>query len=239
MPNPAEVLLLLQTDSTRPRITTYDDTQGPTSGERIELSARVLTNWVNKAGNALQDEFALGPGDVVRLALPPHWRTLYWALAAWSVGVEVSLDAEGDDPALVITDDPLAAGAAQEAGTQAVLVTLAALARSANPPAPEGVMDEARELATHPDAFSPDDEPDPDDVALRADGEYTAYGRLVRADTHPARTRLHTDTTDPATFLRTAVDVFAVDGSLVLTRGHIDPARLEERCRVEGVTEVG
>ena len=48
-----------------------------------------------------------------------------------------------------MTDAVDVAGRADEA----VLVTLAALARSAGGPVPTGVVDEARELATHGDVF--------------------------------------------------------------------------------------
>ncbi|HSO65223.1 MAG TPA: TIGR03089 family protein, partial [Ornithinibacter sp.] len=83
MSSPADVLRhLVATDPGRPRITVYDDTDSPTKGERIELSARVLANWVAKAANLLQDDLDAGPGSVVLLDLPPHCRTLYWAFAA-------------------------------------------------------------------------------------------------------------------------------------------------------------
>ena len=78
-------------DPGRPRVTVYDDTDSPTRGERIELSARVLANWVAKAANLLRDDLDAGPGSVVLLDLPPHWRTLYWAFAAWSVGACVEV----------------------------------------------------------------------------------------------------------------------------------------------------
>ena len=65
----------------------------------------MLANWVAKAGNALQDEYDLGPGSVVRLSLPPHWRALYWAFAVWSVGGIVDL-AGDPTPDLLICDDP-------------------------------------------------------------------------------------------------------------------------------------
>ena len=56
-PTPAQVLAaMLAADPGRPRVTYYDDTPGPTQGERIELSAKVLANWVSKAAGALQDE---------------------------------------------------------------------------------------------------------------------------------------------------------------------------------------
>ena len=77
---------MVSSDPGRPRITVYDDTDGPMRGERIELSARVLANWVAKAANLMQEDLDAGPGTVVHLDLPPHWRTLYWALAVWSVG---------------------------------------------------------------------------------------------------------------------------------------------------------
>ena len=58
MTRPDTLLFALQrADASRPRITCYDDTDGPSRGERIELSARVLSNWVAKAANALQEEF--------------------------------------------------------------------------------------------------------------------------------------------------------------------------------------
>ena len=55
---------LLTSDPARPRVTYYDDTEGPTRGERIELSAKVVGNWVNKAANLLQEEFDVEPGTV-------------------------------------------------------------------------------------------------------------------------------------------------------------------------------
>ena len=93
MRTPSSVLAdLVRADATRPRVTFYDDAPGPTRGERIELSGRVLANWVAKAGNALQEEYDAAPGTLVRLDLPAlHWRTAYWALAVWSVGATVSL----------------------------------------------------------------------------------------------------------------------------------------------------
>ena len=202
---PALLRDLVASDPGRPRVTVYDDTDTPTRGERIELSARVLANWVAKAANLLRDDLDAGPGSTVLLDLPPHWRTLYWAFAAWSVGacVEVparrTLDAgatgmpcsadEGagaapaadGDPAVVsagadvvVTDAVEVASAADEA----VLVTLAALARSAPVGVPAGVVDEARELATHGDVFDAWDEPAAADPALRTGGDVTAYGDL-------------------------------------------------------------
>ena len=232
-------------DPGRPRVTVYDDTDSPTRGERIELSARVLANWVAKAANLLRDDLDAGPGSVVLLDLPPHWRTLYWALAAWSVGACVEVPAHrttadagpgrrargrpGTPVADVVVTDAVDVAAAAD---EAVLVTLAALARSATrrrcPPAS---VDEARELATHGDVFDAWEEPDGSDPALRAAGEVDAYADLVAAP-GPAGgpQRVHTDTTDTAAFLRLALAVWAADGSLVVTRGRARARRARRRA---------
>ena len=80
---------LAGSDPTRPRLTWYDDGLGPTRGERIELSGRVLANWAAKAANLLQEDLDVAPGSLVEVDLPTHWRAAYWLLAAWSVGAEV------------------------------------------------------------------------------------------------------------------------------------------------------
>jgi uncharacterized protein (TIGR03089 family) len=239
---------LVASDPGRPRVTVYDDTDSPTRGERIELSARVLANWVAKAANLLRDDLDAGPGSVVRLDLPPHWRTLYWAFAAWSVGACVEVPSHrtsgdaGADPTLttlttaapdvVVTDAVDAAAAADEA----VLVTLAGLARSAAGPVPAGAVDEARELATHGDVFDAWDDPDGSDPALRSPGAVVTYADLVPTPAGAAE-RVHTGTTDTAAFLRLALTVWAADGSLVVSRGEPDPAVLAARLVAEAVTD--
>lgn len=63
---------------------------------RIELSGHVLANWVIKTIGHLHDELALEPGDTVVLDLPAHWKRLVLAIAAWSLGAEVTvLDGRG------------------------------------------------------------------------------------------------------------------------------------------------
>ncbi len=232
---------LVDADPGRPRITVYDDTDSPTRGERVELSARVLANWVAKAANLLQDEMDAGRSTVVRLDLPPHWRTLYWALAAWSVGACVEVPttrATGTDDAedtgtsaavVVVSDDPFVAEAAEEG----VLVTLAALARSAPGSVPPGVLDEAKEVATHGDVFTAWEDAEDDDPALRVGATTLSHGALVPA-AEPGR--VHTATTDTAAFLRTTLAAWAADGSVVLTRGEPDADTLGRRLASEGVT---
>ena len=225
MRTPASVLAeILRSDPARPRVTFYEDTPGPTQGERIELSGKVLANWVSKAGNALQDEYDLGPGSVVRLSLPPHWRALYWAFAVWSVGA--TLDLVGDPaPDLLICDDlcddpgqePDLAARLGSAKADIVLVTLAALARIHPGPVPAGAMDEARELATYGDQFVATADPAPDDLALVTEGAHTAYRGVVPHRDWPANTRVSL-AGDLTQVLESTLAAWALDGSVLLAR---------------------
>jgi len=229
---PAEVLAaMLRSDPARPRVTFYEDSPGPTQGERIELSAKVFANWVNKAANALQDEWDIAPGSRVRLALPPHWRSLYWALAVWSVGATVVLDDSHAD--LVVTDDVEVASASS---VPAVLVTLAALARGAGAAVPPGAMDEARELATYADQFSPWEEATPSDIAVRDAGTDAAYEDVVPQRDWARGVRVHTSETALGSFLATTLAAWAADGSVVLSRGPEGASGRAARLTSEGVT---
>jgi len=234
---PASVLAeILRSDPARPRITFYEDTPGPTCGERIELSGKVLNNWISKAGNALQDEYDLGPGSVVHLALPPHWRALYWAFAVWSVGGTVDL-AGGTAPNLLICNDPDLAATLDPAPDDVVLVTMAALARVHPGTVPAGAMDEARELATYGDQFAARTNPAPDDVALITTSGSTAYRSVVPQRDWPAGTRVSLSG-DLAEVLDSTLAALAADGSVVLARNGMR-ARGEtkpERLTSEGVT---
>ena len=232
-PLPAALLgQLLAADSARPRLTWYDDEPGPTSGERIELSARVLANWVSKAANLLQDDAAAEPGTTVGIDLPAHWRSVYWALATWSVGATVVVGGSATGADVLVTDSVERAAAH---GGDTVLVTLAALARS-NPGAADapGAVDEARELSTHGDVFSPMADPERADVALATEAGDTAYGTLVVpvTDWGPApRVALRGSLEG---VLRGCLSAWAADGSVVITRG--ESPREAERLASESVT---
>lgn len=211
---------LQRSDAARPRITCYDDD----NGERIELSARVLANWVNKAANLLQDEFGAEPGTRVALDLPPHWRTLYWALAAWAVGATVVTDGSGGD--VVVTDRPGATG-------PQVVVTRGALARAAAIPVPPGAVDEARDLPGQPDVFDAWDAAGDQAAALVTPAGTRPYAAPTGAAI-PAGARVHTATGDTAEFLDLALATLAGDGSVVLSIG--EPSDLPARLRAEAVT---
>ena len=88
-----------------PLVTSYDDV----SGERTELSATTLANWVAKTANLLQEEFDVGPGSTVAVALPVHWQTAAVLLGTWSCGAAVLETAAEDDDRLAAADVVLAA----------------------------------------------------------------------------------------------------------------------------------
>lgn len=81
--------LLTGDEPNQPRLTWY----GP-DDERVELSGRVLANWVTKATNLLVEEGEVEPGTRVLLDVPVHWRALVWAMATWCAGGELVLPAE-------------------------------------------------------------------------------------------------------------------------------------------------
>lgn len=243
---PAQILAdLVADDASRPAVTFYDDSPGPTGGERIELSRKVLENWVAKAANALQEGLDVQPGSVVYIDLPvPHWRYVYWALAVWSVGATLTLDTHEGADVLITTDQdaPLT-----EDADEVVVVSLPALARSYEGDLRAGVMDEAHELSSFGDSFTRWEEPEAGADALVHNGERTGFGDVVPAATWERGARVLIDTTDPAQFLAGLVHSFATFGSVVLhyTGGkHGDTAAettarnlvgIAERWRTEGV----
>jgi len=159
--------------STSPRLTWY----GP-DAERVELSGRVLDNWVAKSSNLLQDELDAEPGTRLRLDLPAHWKSVVLALAAWQLGMEVVLDAAADAELIATADPgPAAAGGAFET---VMAVALPALAMRWPGELPSGVVDYAAEIRSHGDFFMPHVDPEPGRPAVRAAaGTVHTHGGLL------------------------------------------------------------
>ncbi|WP_113719386.1 TIGR03089 family protein [Arthrobacter dokdonensis] len=186
---------------TAPRLTWY----GPDS-ERIELSGRVLDNWVAKTANLLADELDAGPGTLIALDMPVHWRSLVWLLATWAVGATAA--AGTGDPAgpaadgaaaaagatagfgradIVATADPAEAAerlvAARAAGqgrtTTLVAVALPALAMRWMGELPDGAVDYSGEVRSHADVFFPDDGPAEDAAAWQTPAGTATFAQLL------------------------------------------------------------
>lgn len=129
---------------------------------RIELSGHVLANWVTKSIGHLDAEIALEPGELVVLDLPPHWKRLVLALAAWSLGARVHVtpaeesdDADalsGEEIRVLATDRP--DSALSEESDEVLALDAVSLAPRFSGPLPPLVHDWASEVRAHPDALT-------------------------------------------------------------------------------------
>lgn len=207
---PGLLRALLTADPGRPRVTWY----GP-DGERTELSAKVLDNWVAKSANLLVDELDAGPGSAVLVDLPGHWRTLAWLLAVWATGAAAVLPAPpptrapetpaepptapslpaGLHPDAVLTDRPhrwsdgTARGGTSFAGASVLAVALPALATRFPGDLPPGALDTASAVRGQGDVFVPVVRPVPADPALvTADGAVIRHGELLAEAARGGRT---------------------------------------------------
>ncbi|HEY8702986.1 MAG TPA: TIGR03089 family protein [Arthrobacter sp.] len=202
--------------STSPRLTWY----GP-EAERVELSGRVLDNWVAKTSNLLQDELDAGPGMRVRLDLPVHWKSLIWALAAWQLGMETVLD--GADADYLVTDRPGSSGGTYDA---VIAVALPALAMRWPGELPAGVIDYASEIRSHGDVFMAHAEPAATDCAVSCqDGRQHLHEALLDgfAARHTEGVRLLVPATDGLeTALSNSLGAWHSGGSVVLAHPDVD-----------------
>ena len=88
---------VLDAAPSRPFVTFYDEG----TGERSELSAKSLANWVAKTHFLLTDELGLGVGDAAYVDLPAHWISVPVLLGCWTAGLEVVSDPERGAAAFV------------------------------------------------------------------------------------------------------------------------------------------
>jgi uncharacterized protein (TIGR03089 family) len=168
-------------DPARPLLTHYDDA----TGERVELSATTLDNWVAKTANLLQDEFDIGPGRTVAVVLPVHWQTAAALLAVWSCGATVVDTAAEDDGRLTDADVVLAGQdrlpALEDAGIEELLgLSLHPLGMGmAGYTGP--ARDFALEVRAHGDVFVPYATADPSAPGLAVGHLELTLGGLVDA----------------------------------------------------------
>lgn len=212
----------LASEPGRPRLTWYG-----AGAERIELSGRVLDNWVTKVANLLVEEYDAGPDTRILVDLGPHWRTVVWALAAWRTGACVVLPADGDrrtavrvasECDVVVTADPASHGGVSDV----IAVPLPGLARAWEGDLPPGAVDGAAAVLSHGDVLTWMPETDPGSPAIEVDGTGAVFTDLFAwAQAHaadlPAGRRLVTTSADgAAAALATALTTYVEDGSVVL-----------------------
>jgi len=232
---------LLAADPGRPRVTWY----GP-NDERVEFSAKTLGNWVAKTANLLVEELDCEPGSTVAIALPVHWRTVAWLLAAWTAGAHVLVFDPALGPArtdlavdVLVTDRPSAppAGIAE---AELVAVALPSLAARWQGDLPPGAVDAAAEIRLQPDVFTPYAAPAAQDPALTVGELSISYADLVprAADLAvPAGTRLLTGA-GPGAALGSYLAPLLGGGSVVLHHdmAGLDPQALARLGEQEQVT---
>jgi uncharacterized protein (TIGR03089 family) len=235
----------LRRDPAGPLVTFYDDA----TGERVELSATTLTNWVAKTANLLQDEFDVTLGSLVAVSLPVHWQTAAVLLATWSCGAAVLDTAAEDEGALTGVDVVLAEQprlpALEEVVDGDLLVGLSlhplgmGMADYVGP-----ARDYAAEVRVHGDSFFPMAPPDPAAPGLVAGALSLTLGDLgaaaaelaARLGIAPGDRVLVDDQVaaeaGPVTWLLTPL---AAGASIVLCR-HAVPEGLASRASAERVT---
>ncbi len=216
-------------NSTAPRLTWY----GP-EAERVELSGRVLDNWVAKTSNLLQDELDAVPGMRLRLDLPTHWKAVVWALSAWQLGLETILDGGSAD--FLVTADPASAGEQNDA---VIAVALPALAMRWPGELPSGYLDYAAEVRSHGDVFMPHADPVPSGCAIvGSDGRRHLHRDLLEgfAVSHEEGVRLHIPAGEGLeAALSNALGAWTRDGSVVLTHPDVElTERLLSAERIHG-----
>ncbi|MCI0385491.1 TIGR03089 family protein [Streptomyces sp. CNQ085] len=252
---PADLLRsALAADAARPLVTFYDDA----TGERVELSAATLANWVAKTANLLQGELSAEPGDRLALLLPAHWQTAVWLLACSSTGVVAELPdgaagTAGTDSAssLAASADLVVSGpdtleAARACTGERIALSLRPLG-GRFPRPPEGFTDYAVEVPGQGDHFAPFIPVDPDAPALVVGGEELTGAQVVER----ARADAGARGLGPGSRLLSGLPYgtweglsaglfapLAAGGSVVLCRhpDRLDATKLEERGRSERIT---
>jgi uncharacterized protein (TIGR03089 family) len=245
---PEVLRAMVAADPGRPRVTWYG-----ADGDRVELSARTLENWVAKSANLLIEEFDAGPGRRIAVQLPAHWRTATWLLAIWTIGGCAVVPGEGPPapshasgvPALdvVVTADPAGAVAAGADPASLVAVALPALATSFGVGLPDGALDGAAEVRLRGDVVGPVVAPLPADEALLvAGGDPVPYGELLpsaqaaaRAAGWPPAVRLLTSA-GPGDAVPFLLAPLVLDGSVVLHDPALDGDALARIAAQERTT---
>jgi uncharacterized protein (TIGR03089 family) len=233
---PVVLARLLRSDPGRPLVTFYDHA----SGERVELSVTTYANWVAKTASLLVEEHDLERGQRLHVALPAHWLGPVFLGAAWTVGLEVTLEGSATGPAIpdavVCGPDGLATWAPRAGRLPVLACSLRPMGVRFAEPLPAGVHDVGVDVWSQPDAFAPYDPPADDDPALPG----VTQGELWEAATAGSLLtdggRLLTEA-NPASppGIASFVEPLARGGSVVLV-AHADPGRLEATYADERAT---
>ncbi|HST66436.1 MAG TPA: TIGR03089 family protein [Mycobacteriales bacterium] len=236
MPAPDALLAsALVRDPAGPLLTFYDDA----TGERTELSATSLANWVAKTANLLRDDVGSSPGDRVGVLLPAHWQTAAILLGAWTAAAVVSGSAAGTEAAFCAGDR---VGEAVGAG-EVFALSLAPLGRPFPSGPPAGSRDYSVDVLAQGDRWSGRPVPDAVPALDTGSGTVTA-GDLVEIALRRAaelgmiagdRVLVSTAWDTPTSWVDGLLVPLAAGASIVLVT-RPDPAALPGRVEAERVT---
>lgn len=234
MPAPDALLAsALVRDPAGPLLTFYDDA----TGERTELSATSLANWVAKTANLLRDDVGSSPGDRVGVLLPAHWQTAAILLGAWTTAAVVSGSAAGAEATFCTADR------AGEGAGEVFALSLAPLGRPFRDGPPAGTRDYSVDVLGMGDRW--DGRPVPDAVpALEAGTDTVTAGDLVEVALRRAaelgmiagdRVLSTLGWDSPTSWVDGLLVPLAAGASIVLV-ANADPDALPHRVEAERVT---
>lgn len=144
--------------------------------ERVELSGRVLVNWIEKSASLLVDELDVESGQLITVSALPHWRLVVLTLAALRVGTAVRFTGNCADDAAVHAE--LEAHLDVDVPAEHILaVASPALAFACEQPVPEPAIDFCAEVRSFPDVYMGMEEPRDADDALPEAG--FTHGELL------------------------------------------------------------
>jgi uncharacterized protein (TIGR03089 family) len=220
---------LLAAEPGRPFVTYYDEA----SGERSELSAKSLANWVAKTHHLLGDELGLGVGDTALIAVPAHWISVPVLLGCLTAGLAIT--SAGDaDVAFVMPATLAAAGSVPD--VYAVSPGSAAIGFRGEPPTP--ASDYVAAVRPQADAWAGVQMPAaPNDPCLPGLSRADVVERAAAAGLAAGARVLTTRTWDsPDDWIDTVLAPIAVGGSVVIVANCTDENVLARRMAQERAT---
>lgn len=227
---------LLATDASHPFVTYYDEA----SGERTELSAKSLANWVAKTHHLLIDELGLGVGDTALVALPAHWLSVPVLLGCLSAGL--ALTPSGAADVAFGTPATLAQVQQRDAPPDAYAIAPDSAATGFQGTPPDGLADYVAAVRPQADAWAGVEMPaSADDPCLPGLTRGEAVSRAATAAraaglSNGGRMLTTRDWSGPDDWLDTVLAPLAVRGSVVFVRNCTDEAVLERRMSQERAT---
>ena len=225
---------LVAAASSQPFVTYYDEA----TGERSELSAKSLANWVAKTHFLLTDELGLGVGDSALIALPAHWISVPALLGVLSAGLAVSESATSASAAFVT---PSTASRA-EGVPDVFCIAPESAAFGLRGEVPPGAQDYVLAVRPQPDAWASvhsSASADDDCWAGLSRGEVVDLARASAGElglAAGARVLTARDWRGPEDWVDTLLAPLAVGGSVVYVRNATDDAVLARRADQERAT---